>query len=56
MSTDRIMCVIGSAVPEHLRDLGLLACWYVVRDGEPVSPPLLSRAAAQNYRLRDFAA
>ena len=38
----RIMSVVGSAVPEKLRDLGLLACWYVVRDGEPVSGPLPS--------------
>jgi hypothetical protein len=38
----RIMSVVGSAVPEKLRDLGLLACWYVVRDGEPISGPLPS--------------
>ncbi|CAI3788897.1 hypothetical protein AHFPHNDE_02582 [Pseudomonas sp. MM227] len=38
----RIMSVVGSAVPEKLRDLGLLACWYVVRDGEAISGPLPS--------------
>jgi hypothetical protein len=42
MPVFRIMSVVGSAVPEKLRDLGLLACWYVVRDGEPVSGPLPS--------------
>ncbi|AZC32171.1 hypothetical protein PUP68_22480 [Pseudomonas chlororaphis] len=43
----QIMSVIGSAVPTSLRDLGLLACWYLVRDGEPVSGPLTSLTAAQ---------
>ncbi|MGE7956099.1 hypothetical protein ACQKQA_05765 [Pseudomonas sp. NPDC089530] len=43
----QIMSVIGSAVPASLRDLGLLACWYLVRDGEPVSGPLTSLNAAQ---------
>ncbi|QKZ05913.1 hypothetical protein [Pseudomonas eucalypticola] len=47
MNTVSIMSVIGSAVPANLRDLGLLACWYVVRDGEPVSGPLMSRDQAQ---------
>jgi len=42
MPTLKIMSVIGSAVPEKLRDLGLLACWYVVKDGEPVAGPLPS--------------
>lgn len=42
MPTLKIMSVIGSAVPEALRSMGLLACWYVVRDGQPVSGPLLS--------------
>lgn len=41
-----IMSVVGSAVPQRIRDLGLLACWYVVRDGEIISKPLLSRADA----------
>ncbi|AIC21111.1 MULTISPECIES: hypothetical protein [Pseudomonas] len=43
----QIMSVIGSAVPTSLRELGLLACWYLVRDGEPVSGPLTSLTAAQ---------
>ncbi|MBT2375298.1 hypothetical protein, partial [Pseudomonas fluorescens] len=43
----QIMSVIGSAVPAHLRELGLLACWYLVRDGEPVSGPLTSLPDAQ---------
>lgn len=43
----QIMSVIGSAVPAQLRELGLLACWYLVRDGEPVSGPLTSLTAAQ---------
>ncbi|MBD1553570.1 hypothetical protein [Pseudomonas typographi] len=42
-----IMSVIGSAVPARIRDLGLLACWYVVRDGEIVSKPLLCREDAR---------
>ncbi|PSS58995.1 hypothetical protein [Pseudomonas sp. BBP2017] len=42
-----IMSVIGSAVPASLRASGLLACWYLVRDGEPVSGPLTSLPAAQ---------
>jgi hypothetical protein len=42
------MSVIGSAVPASLRKLGLLACWYVVRDGEPLSGPLTSLTAAQS--------
>lgn len=48
MPTIKIMSVIGSAVPQRLRDLGLLACWYVVRDGEPVSGPLISLPQAQS--------
>ncbi|KTC12961.1 filamentous hemagglutinin [Pseudomonas marginalis ICMP 9505] len=47
MPTVQIMSVIGSAVPASLREHGLLACWYVVRDGEPISGPLTSLNAAQ---------
>ncbi|MBC3257849.1 hypothetical protein YA0871_15965 [Pseudomonas paralactis] len=56
MPTVQIMSVIGSAVPTPLRKLGLLACWYVVRDGEPISGPLtsLSDAEAQRRRVSDF--
>lgn len=43
----QIMSVIGSAVPASLRERGLLACWYLVRDGEAVSGPLTSLPAAQ---------
>ncbi|NBF04135.1 hypothetical protein GV819_17760 [Pseudomonas sp. Fl5BN2] len=43
----QIMSVIGSAVPTPLRERGVLACWYVLRDGEPISGPLTSRPAAQ---------
>ena len=43
----QIMSVIGSAVPAPLRELGLLACWYVVQDGEAISGPLTSLPAAQ---------
>ena len=42
-----VMSVIGSAVPAPLRAHGLLACWYVVIDGVPVSGPFTSRADAQ---------
>jgi len=47
MSQVQIMSVIGSAVPPSLRELGLLACWYLVQDGEPISGPLTSLPAAQ---------
>ena len=48
MPTVHIMSVIGSAVPAPLRELGLLACWYLVRDGEAISGPLTSLSAAEN--------
>jgi hypothetical protein len=41
------MSVIGSAVPAPLRELGLLACWYLVQDGEAISGPLTSLNAAK---------
>lgn len=47
MPTIHIMSVIGSAVPAPLRELGLLACWYLVRDGEAISGPLTSLSAAE---------
>lgn len=43
----QIMSVIGSAVPASLRELGLLACWYLVRDGVQISGPLTSLPAAK---------
>ena len=57
MAPISIMSVIGSAVPASLRASGLLACWYVVRDGEPLSGPLTSLPAAQALasRLQKFA-
>lgn len=47
MSKVQIMSVIGSAVPAPLREKGLLACWYLMQDGEPISGPLTSLPAAQ---------
>jgi hypothetical protein len=47
MTKVQIMSVVGSAVPAQLRERGLLACWYVMQNGEPVSGPLLSLPAAQ---------
>jgi hypothetical protein len=47
MNAVKIMSVVGSAVPQALRDTGLLACWYVVRDGEPISGPLASLPLAK---------
>lgn len=41
------MSVIGSAVPAQLRNLGMLACWYLVQDGEPISGPIASLPDAQ---------
>jgi len=47
MSQVHIMSVIGSAVPAQLRNLGMLACWYLVQDGEPISGPIASLPDAQ---------
>ncbi|WDY56183.1 hypothetical protein [Pseudomonas sp. PSKL.D1] len=47
MATIQIMSVVGSAVPTTLREKGLLACWYLVLNGEAVSGPMASRASAQ---------
>ena len=47
MTKVQIMSVVGSAVPAQLRERGLLACWYLMQNGEPVSGPLLSLPAAK---------
>ncbi len=47
MNSLKIMSVVGSAVPQPLRERGLLACWYLVDNGEPVSGPFASLMAAQ---------
>lgn len=47
MNTVAIMSVVGSAVPQNLRHQGLLACWYIVRDGQPISGPLTTLGQAQ---------
>ncbi|MEZ1316504.1 hypothetical protein QIW53_10805 [Pseudomonas fluorescens] len=52
MKQVQIMSVIGSAVPASLRELGLLACWYLMRDGEPISGPLTSLSAAKAMSQR----
>lgn len=52
MTQVQIMSVIGSAVPAQLRERGLLACWYLVHDGEPVSGPLASLPDAQALSQR----
>jgi hypothetical protein len=52
MSQVQIMSVVGSAVPAPLRALGLLACWYVVQDGEQISGPLTSLPAAKALSQR----
>ncbi|HDS1737398.1 MULTISPECIES: hypothetical protein [Pseudomonas] len=46
MATIHIMSVVGSAVPLSLREQGLLACWYLMRNGEAVSGPMPSKASA----------
>ncbi|MNP85114.1 hypothetical protein D3C76_1847060 [compost metagenome] len=46
------MSVIGSAVPASLRASGLLACWYLMQDGEPISGPLTSLPDAQALSRR----
>lgn len=52
MAQVQIMSVIGSAVPAPLRAAGSLACWYLVRDGEPISGPLTSLPDAQALSLQ----
>ena len=47
MATIQIMSVVGTAVPVTLRQQGLLACWYLVSNGEAVSGPLATGASAQ---------
>lgn len=47
MNKVQIMSVVGSAVPARLRERGLLACWYLMQNGEPVSGPLVSLPAAK---------
>ncbi|MBV7570981.1 hypothetical protein [Pseudomonas sp. PDM27] len=52
MSQVQIMSVIGSAVPAQLRELGMLACWYLVQDGVQISGPLTSLPAARELSQR----
>lgn len=52
MSKVQIMSVVGSAVPVSLRERGLLACWYLMRDGEPVDGPFTSLPVAQARHLQ----
>ncbi|WP_194788822.1 hypothetical protein [Pseudomonas sp. UFMG81] len=47
MAPIQIMSVVGSAVPASLREQGLLACWYLMRNGEAISGPLATRSSAQ---------
>ncbi len=54
MATISIMSVVGSAVPPALRDVGLLVCWYLVRDGEKIGGPILSLPDAE-AKARDIA-
>jgi hypothetical protein len=50
MPTVQIMSVIGSAVPAPCVSWGLLACWYLVRDGETISGPLTSLPPPKSKR------
>ncbi|MCU1720590.1 hypothetical protein [Pseudomonas sp. 5P_5.1_Bac1] len=52
MASISIMSVIGSAVPPALRELGLLACWYLVRDGEKIGGPITSLTDAEALAQR----
>jgi len=52
MAPIQIMSVVGSAVPNSLRQQGLLACWYLLRDGEAISGPLTSRRCAETLADR----
>lgn len=49
MSKVHIMSVVGSAVPAQLRERGLLACWYLMLDGTPVTGPFTSLPDARAY-------
>ncbi|MFD2644984.1 hypothetical protein [Pseudomonas japonica] len=53
MATLNTMSVVGSAVPPALREVGLLVCWYLVRDGEKIGGPITSLPDAQ-ARARDI--
>ncbi|WP_296218405.1 hypothetical protein [Pseudomonas sp. UBA2684] len=46
-----VMSVVGSAVPTPLRAIGLLACWYLVQDGERIGGPFLSHGSAHAASL-----
>ncbi|MDH1631633.1 hypothetical protein [Pseudomonas mosselii] len=52
MAPIQIMSVVGSAVPGNLRQQGLLACWYLLRNGETISGPLTSRRCAETLAGR----
>ena len=52
MASISIMSVVGSAVPQRLRDLGLLVCWYLMRDGEQIGGPIMSLPHAQAQAKR----
>lgn len=52
MAPIQIRSVVGSAVPSSLRQQGLLACWYLLRDGEAISGPLTSRRCAETLAGR----
>lgn len=52
MASISIMSVVGSAVPQALRDLGLLVCWYLVRDGEQIDGPIMSLPDAEALARR----
>lgn len=52
MASISIMSVVGSAVPQTLRDLGLLVCWYLMRDGEPIGGPIMSLPDAEALARR----
>lgn len=54
MASISIMSVVGTAVPSALREVGLLVCWYLVRDGERVGGPIMSLPDAQK-RAREIA-
>ncbi len=52
MAPIQIMSVVGSAVPSSLRQQGLLACWYLLCNGETISGPLTSRRSAETLADR----
>ncbi|MES2869507.1 MAG: hypothetical protein V4749_08050 [Pseudomonadota bacterium] len=47
-----VAVLIGSGVPKNLRDMGHMACWVVLVDGEQRGSAFTSRAEAEACRVQ----